>query len=555
MTETLSDRFSRDSSSDIEEETREAKNTVSGDSGHHYEAFKVDGLVLPEVNGRPGALFPFQKEGLDKALNGGSKFFFFGWATGLGKGIAACAGIQELLVNRQSVDVVLVFTTSKMKVNFAREINKKTQVEAKIVDGLKDRRRKEFEKADANVYVLNYEKANFDYELLEKRIKGKRVLFILDEVQKVLVATRGKLNKVATGLRSLIRSIKEPPYIWPMSATVINNNPERFWRLFDLPIGKNVLGTLTQFRNNYCSSMELVQRPWGGAEIEYNWSNKKLAKIPALIKDTSHFVRKSDPGVREYFKDIGFIAVPVQMSKEDRDLYEMIQDAGMEDDPANWGQYYQALKYVCNAASTLKESKSKVARILVESGLRLETSTSSKMEMLIDMISDIQDQGDKVVVFCQYTNMGLFQIAEELDRNKISYVIHYGTGMTPRQAQKAQDDFKKNSKITVFLSSDAGAQGLSFQEARYLINFDIPYSFDLLIQRNARIDRADSYLDGLTCYVLYNENTVEEKIFKINDSRRRMAEAIQGTNETISRRSSGSHSEENFLASVFSHSA
>jgi SNF2 family DNA or RNA helicase len=159
------------------------------------------------------------------------------------------------------------------------------------------------------------------------------------------------------------------------------------------------------------------------------------------------------------------------------------------------------------------------------------------METFIDLVSSIKDQGDKVVAFTQYTNLGLFLIADELTKAGISYVTHYGTGMTDKEAQEAQDSFKADPSITVFLSSDAGSHGLSFQEARYVINYDLPYSFDLLTQRNDRIDRADSFLEGLTSYVLITEDTVEMRIWNIVNQRRLMSAAIQGTKEQFSRSS------------------
>ena len=83
------------------------------------------------------------------------------------------------------------------------------------------------------------------------------------------------------------------------------------------------------------------------------------------------------------------------------------------------------------------------------------------------------------------------------------------------------------------MSSDAGAYGLNFQEARFVINYDIPYSYDTLMQRGDRVNRADSYLDGLTSYVYVTDDSVEENIWKINNQRRRLAEVTQGARESL----------------------
>ena len=86
----------------------------------------------------------------------------------------------------------------------------------------------------------------------------------------------------------------------------------------------------------------------------------------------------------------------------------------------------------------------------------------------------------------------------------------------------------------MFLSSDAGAYGLNFQEARYVINYEPTYSWDTLMQRSERINRADSYLDGLTSYVYVTEDSVEERVWARCNERRELAAATQGTTEALS---------------------
>ena len=75
-------------------------------------------------------------------------------------------------------------------------------------------------------------------------------------------------------------------------------------------------------------------------------------------------------------------------------------------------------------------------------------------------------------------------------------------------------------------------------EARVVINFDCPYDYDTLMQRNDRIDRADTFLDGLESRLYYYEDTVEEYIWGVNNERRLLSSSLQGTQEAFSRSSS-----------------
>ena len=72
------------------------------------------------------------------------------------------------------------------------------------------------------------------------------------------------------------------------------------------------------------------------------------------------------------------------------------------------------------------------------------------------------------------------------------------------------------------------------QCARYCIQIEPTYDYDLGIQRASRIDRSDSHLDGLTNYVLLCDDSVEERVWSVNQSRRELAAAVQGTQEVLS---------------------
>lgn len=496
------------------------------------EPLKIENFQLSNN----GQLYWYQQYGLRKALESTSRVFFFGWGTGSGKGIAACAGSQELF-NRNEIDLVLVFTMRNMKINLVRFFENTTQLSVRNIEGDKSYRQKEYAKNDSQVYSLNYEKANFDCDELKKLVKGKRVLFVLDEVQKVLAYSGGKPNLARKGLTSLFQTAKSCR-IWPMSASVINQTPERFWRIFDMD-NPNPLGTLSQFRKDYTS--RTIHRRYGRRlETSYEWDLNRLTEVSHRIAPWTHTVRKSDPGVRELFKDTEFIPLPVQMSRQDRELYQLVLDAAKGDFKNLSGedklQYYNVLRYICNTPEALLHSQNQVASLLTQSlpDSFFTSRHSEKFEMAIEKLEEIRDQGDKAIVFTQWTNLSLFPFSNILKRRNISFIQHHG-GMKHKDMQLAQDTFKSDNSITVFLSSDAGSHGLSFQEARHVLHLEVPYSYDLLLQRNDRIDRADSYLEGLTMWGLYNEDTVEERIFSIMDSRRRMSAAVQGTTEVLGR--------------------
>lgn len=504
----------------------------------HKTPLCIEGFALPGDS----QLFQYQQYGLSKALSLADQgYMFFNWATGSGKSAAAAAGAQELILNRREFDIALVFTLKKIKGSLARVFSTTTQLRTRIIEGAADYRTREYAKADADVYVLNYEKAHYDQRSLIKLMKKKRVIFIFDEVQKILAWSGGKASISTKGINALVRKPKKR-LVWPMSASIINLDPARYWRVFQWAPEPKPLGLLGEFRKKYQTSGSALWFGEGSRGYQKDkWDNKALEEVRHRVAHLTHTVRKTDPGVRELFKGIQWVPVEVDMSPTDREIYKIIEEEALK--AKNNNEYDKAaalvnlMKLVCNTSESLFHTSSAVAvRVMKRiDGNNLKTSLSAKWEMVLDKILEIREQGDKVVLFTKYTNLGLFILGNELKKRSIGHVLHWGDGMSYKDGLKVQDTFNRDPSITVFASSNAGTYGLNLQAARYVINYDIPMSYDELMQRNSRIDRADSHLDGLTCYGYYCKDTVEERSFDVMEQRRELAEIIQGTREELSR--------------------
>lgn len=475
-------------------------------------------------------LYPFQTEALERAFSEPS-FLFFNHDTGCGKSVVATAGIQEMINNRQEIDLAIVFTLRLNKKNFVRTIHRMTPLRAKNIEGAREDRKKKYEREDFDVLVMNYEKAHFDFDELSALVKNKHVLFILDEVQKILLP-----NRASKALKQLLK-IPRSTTVWPMSASIVENDPLRYWRCFAF-MKPNPLGTQENFRKRYVE--KTVIRDFGfRKEYVDVWNLEALKEVPERVARWTHVVRKNDPETSQYFKTTQLIVEKVELSPEDRELYDIIRET-VKADYAQLSHlakvsYYNTLRLICNTSEALNITDNQVAQFLRSQGLVFSSRTSNKFEMIIDKIKEIRDQGSKVVVFTHWVGLSLLLFAERLKAEHINHVVHYGTGMTATEAQRSQDQFKANPEITVFLSSDAGSHGLSFQEAAYVIHIECPHSYDVLMQRSDRIDRIDSYHELLTTYVYVTENSVEEQIWAINDQRRKLSSAIQGTNQQLGR--------------------
>ena len=440
------------------------------------------------------------------------------------------------LVDSGDVDLVIACTLSKLKENLRRTYVNHAGLRAVINDHPEpETRRKRYTDPDVDVFVMNYEKLRVDLGAISELTAGRRVLFILDEAHKLITdstksKTRKAFDKIVAGCEAIV---------WPMSATVVGGNPLRFRDVFALDGGKdNPLGTRTDFVARYADSVrDIPIRARNGRRFTfttYDWSLTRLQDVRHRTSDRTMAVRKTDPGVRDQFQGMDCLPEFVQATDAAQELFSIIQGRAAEakDRGESLAPYYLLLRIAAINPAALRHSESpEAAAIVAEHPTLIDAEHSAKIVVINDMLESIRESRDKAVLFCHWTNLGLLPLADHL---KVPHVLHYGTGQSARESQAAQDKFISDPDITCFASSDAGTHGLNLQCARYVINADPTYSYDDLAQRNARIDRADSHLTGLTAYVLITEGSVEERVWSVCNERRRLAAAVQGTAETLS---------------------
>jgi SNF2 family DNA or RNA helicase len=116
-------------------------------------------------------------------------------------------------------------------------------------------------------------------------------------------------------------------------------------------------------------------------------------------------------------------------------------------------------------------------------------------------------------------------IGQELRKLKVPYVT-----ITGDVAGKDRDDrivrFNTDPGLRMFLSSDAGAYGVDLNQGSHLICYDLPWSAGALAQRISRIDRTNSAFDQINIGYMYGLNTIEERMFRMLQQKRKVAKAF-----------------------------
>ena len=150
--------------------------------------------------------------------------------------------------------------------------------------------------------------------------------------------------------------------------------------------------------------------------------------------------------------------------------------------------------------------------------------TSSKVELLMESLDEVIDNDHKSLVFSQWTSM-LNLVEPHLKSRGIGYVRLDGT---TRDRRKVVSTFQSDDGPPVFLISlKAGGTGLNLTEADHVFLLDPwwnPAVEDQAADRAHRIGQTRPVM----VYRLVAENTVEERILKLQGRKRAIAEAAVG---------------------------
>lgn len=149
--------------------------------------------------------------------------------------------------------------------------------------------------------------------------------------------------------------------------------------------------------------------------------------------------------------------------------------------------------------------------------------SSAKREACMELVNRAIEGGHKILLFSQFTSM-LDLIEKDFKDNGISYYMV--TGATPKEKRlEMVKKFNEDDTNVFLISLKAGGTGLNLTGADVVIHYD-PW-WNLAVQNQAT-DRAHriGQTRKVTVYKLLAKNSIEEKIQKIQESKKNLAEQI-----------------------------
>ncbi len=150
-----------------------------------------------------------------------------------------------------------------------------------------------------------------------------------------------------------------------------------------------------------------------------------------------------------------------------------------------------------------------------------EVKASAKLELLMQLLPAMVEEGRRVLVFSQFTSM-LEIIQTELVRRGIEFAKL--TGQT-RHRDQAVERFRSGAADVFLISLKTGGVGLNLTEADTVILYDPWWNPAVEAQAADRAHRIGQS-QQVFVYQLVTEGTVEEKILALQDRKRALAEGV-----------------------------
>jgi SNF2 family DNA or RNA helicase len=275
------------------------------------------------------------------------------------------------------------------------------------------------------------------------------------------------------------------------------------------------LGSQKRFHERFAAPIEQRRDPRASAQLQAltrPFILRRLKTDPNVIQDLPEKVE-----MREY----------CTLTREQATLYEAVVRDGLrqiertEDPMARRGvilAMLTKLKQVCNhPAHFLNDGSALPGR-------------SGKLARLEDLVTELLDDGDRALIFTQFTVMGHRLTSYLAERFKLETLFLHGS--VPRaQRERMVERFQSTDGPPLFvLSLKAGGTGLNLTSANHVIHFDRWWNPAVETQATDRAFRI-----GQTRNVQVRKfvcsGTLEERIDEMIEQKRALAENIFGGGE------------------------
>ena len=452
---------------------------------------------------------------VDKILQEG--FVLNADSVGLGKTLQSI-GVLKWFIENQNIHKILIICKKSIKKQWIDEIKKFTDLDNVFTmdkTGHTPAQRKKaynnFCNAQNAILVTNYHNFLNDTTLFQQM----QIDFVIVDEVHVVKSRTGKLNN------NIAKITMDRPTVF-LTGTPIMSKPEDIFGIIQM-VAPGYFGKWTDF----CKKFLTIDT--GGRFGSRVVGAKNLDKLRSLVQNI--VIRRTEYEVSIQLPSTIVKQMDCQMDNTQEVLLMEIQKAqeSIIDSidklkvngiiPDFNKEKAEQLEAKSKGLIAARQAASTDPRLFLRSYSKMMKDTfgklvpstykmSNKTESIIDLVEDIVSSGDKVILFTKFRTCAQM-IANDIQRELKENVLLYTGAENDVQRDMAIDYFKNTSTYNILLATEAGAEGLNLQVAKYLINIDQPDTLAIKTQRIGRVRRVGSQFANVVVYDMITSSTAK----------------------------------------------
>ena len=441
--------------------------------------------------------YPYQLKGIARGLE--LKRFMNCDEPGLGKTLQSIATI-----NLADAFPCLVICPSSLKINWLREWEKFTDKKAMILtDKVRDTWTFFFQTGMHQVFIVNYESLKKYFVQRIKKAEGWTLRDVefrnsINLFKSVIIDESHRCKSASTQQAKFCKGIctgKE--WIIELTGTPVVNRPKDLIPQLAILNRMEDFGGYKPFVNRYCSGQREASNL---KELNFNlWQYCMFRREKSLVltdlPDKIRQVNTCEITNRKEYMDA------------ERDLIMYLQKYKDADDD--------------------KIEKALRGEVMVRINILRQISARGKVRDVIEFVKDFRENGKKIILFCS-----LHEVVDQLKRYFPTAVSVTGRD-SQDEKQRAVDAFQNNPKADIIICSiKAAGVGLTLTASSNVAFVEFPWTYADCCQCEDRAHRIGQK-DSVTCYYFLGRRTIDEKVYRIIQEKKNIANAVTGSTEDI----------------------
>ena len=432
---------------------------------------------------------------------------------GLGKTVQLIGFLLNLKQQKLLKKPTLLVCPTSVINNWEREVKKfAPKLKAMIHHGSAREQGKTFASKvkGINLVITSYSLVHRDQKTLAT-IDWQGI--VLDEAQNI---------KNPTAKQS--QAVREIPagFRIALTGTPVENRLTELWSILDF-LNPGFLGNRNFFQKRFA------------APIEKYGDRESLNILRSLTQPFILRRLKTDKNIIQDLPDKQEMNVFCGLSAEQAELYQQLVDNSLEEIEDSDGIKRRGLiltlllrlKQLCNHPELLDKNNNKKAIVKTEDF----SDRSGKLLRLEEMLEEIVDEGDRSLIFTQFSEWG--KMLKPYLSEKLKSEVMFLYGATPREArQEMVDRFQNepNGPKIFILSLKAGGTGLNLTRANHVFHVDRWWNPAVENQATDRAFRIGQKRN-VQVHKFVCTGTLEERINDIIESKKELAEQTVNAGE------------------------